>query len=366
VHDYLVVRGGAERALLSLAKVYPDAPIYTAIHRPETTLPEFADLPVRALWTTNIPVTAATYRPWVVAYALAFEALSLRGFDLVISLSSGFAKSAGSAARARLSWCMTPPRFVWPTGVSAAGSGMVETAGQVVLRPFLRWMDLRAARRVHLFAANSENVRTRIRRFYGREAEVLYPPIDVDRLRPLPGARRGESYLLVGRLVRYKCFDEVIRAFRGSRRRLIVVGSGPDRLRLESLAGPEVTFAGEVSDSELVRLYSSVRGLIVPGEEDWGMTGLEANSCGCPVVGAARGGARESVVDGVTGVLYHPDGANGLEGALGRLESCELSTTRIRRHALRFRQERFRDELARLTSRALSAAGGSRYDASSG
>ncbi len=352
VHDYLVVRGGAERVLLSLAQLFSDAPIYTAIYRPETTLPEFTHLDVRPLWPSRLPLDQATYRPWVLAYALAFARLALKGFDVVLSHTSGFAKSAGAATAARVSLCVTPPRFIWPCGLSSAPAGRLERAGQAILRPWLRRLDIAAARRVDIFAANSENTRARIRRFYGRDAEVVYPPVDTVRFQP--GGRRNGNYLVVGRLVRYKGFEQVVSACTPLRRNLTVVGTGPDEHRLRGLAGPTVSFAGFVPDSHLASLYRSARALIVPGEEDLGLTNLEANACGCPVIAAARGGSLETVVDGVTGVLYDPDAENALEHALQRFESMDFSTARLRSHALAFGEERFHKQVTELVERAYS------------
>jgi len=350
VHDYMVVRGGAERVLLSLARLFPHAPIYTAIYRPETTMPEFAELDVRPLWPSRLPLDQATYRPWVLAYALAFARLALKGFDVVLSHTSGFAKSAGAAAAARVSLCVTPPRFIWPCGLSSAAAGHLERAGLAILRPWLRRLDVAAAQRVDIFAANSENTRARIRRFYGRDAEVVYPPVDTVRFQPR--SRRTDSYLVVGRLVRYKRFDRVVSACNRLHKNLTVVGTGPDEQRLRGLAGSSVIFVGFVPDADLTGLYSSARALIVPGEEDLGLTNLEANACGCPVIAAARGGSLETVVDGVTGVLYDPDDENALDRALQRFESMDFSTARLRSHALAFGEDRFHKRVAELVERA--------------
>jgi glycosyltransferase involved in cell wall biosynthesis len=344
VQDYLVVRGGAERLLLSLTRVFPGAPIYTAIYRPETTMPEFAALDVRPLWSSRLPVDRSTYRPFVPAYALAFEGLHLKSFDVAFSLTGAFAKSAGAAAGKRVSMCLTPPRFIWPSGVSSAPAGKAEAIGQTLMRPWLRRIDLAAARRVDSFAAISENVRDRIRRFYGRDASVIYPPIEIERF-PRPVARERSGYLLVGRLIAYKRFDDVVRLATRTSRPLTIVGTGPDEARLRSLAGPTVRFAGFLSDAELAEQYSSARALVVPGEEDWGLTVLEANACGCPVVAAARGGSKESVVHGVTGILYDPEAPDDLERALTSVESGAFLPERLRTHAERFSFSRFKSEV---------------------
>jgi glycosyltransferase involved in cell wall biosynthesis len=349
VHDYLVIRGGAERALLALSRVFPDAPIYTSIYRPDTTLPAFAQLDVRPLWSDRLPGDARTYRMWIMAFALAFEGLRLKGYDLVISNSSGFAKSAGADALRRFAWCQTPPRFLWPTGGSGEPPSRLEAVGRLGLAPVLRQLDVRAAKRVDLFAANSVNVQDRIARFYGQDSRILYPPIDTGLFRPIvTTAGREDFFLLVGRMVRYKRFDVVIEAFNRLGRRLVICGTGPDRARLEAIAGPTVHFLGHVPDEDLVGLYSKALAVIVPGEEDWGMIGLEANACGCPVVAAAWGGSVESVRDGVTGVLYDPGQPDALASAIGRLETISFDPNLLREHAAGYGEERFEDRVTEI------------------
>jgi glycosyltransferase involved in cell wall biosynthesis len=353
IQDYLIVRGGAERLLLSLAQVFPGAPIYTSIYRPETTRPEFADLDVRPLWSSRIPVDSATYRPFVPAYALAFEQLGLEEFDVAFSLTGAFAKSAGRRAGTRVSMCLTPPRFVWPVGVSSTPSGRVETVGQSIMRPWLRRLDLAAARRVDAFAAISNNVRDRIQRFYGRDASVVYPPVEIEKF-PLPDTQSREGYLMVGRLNAYKRFDEVIGLMNRLQKPLTVIGTGPDETRLRALAGPTIKFAGYLSDAELARAYAAAQALVAPGEEDWGLTILEANACGCPVVAAARGGSMESVRDGETGILYNPDDPAGLENAISAFERTPFPFATLRAHAEQFSESRFHSEVEALVDDTVS------------
>jgi glycosyltransferase involved in cell wall biosynthesis len=160
----------------------------------------------------------------------------------------------------------------------------------------------------------------------------------------------------VGRLVRYKRFDAVIEAFNQLGRRLVICGTGPDRFRLETLAGPSVRFAGHVPDTDLIDLYSTARAVVIPGEEDWGMIGLEANACGCPAVAAAWGGSVESVRDGISGILYDPQQRDGLVEAIGRLESTSFDPLVLRDHAGKYGEEQFRDSVSQLVNPMLSGA----------
>ena len=354
VHDYLVATGGAERVLLSLHRLFPRAPIYTAIFRPATTLPEFSDLDVRPLWPDHLPLSARTYRAAVAAFAVAFEGLRLEDCDIVVSSSSGFAKSAGSRARRRVCYCYTPPRFIWPLGASSEPAGRLEAAGRAVMRPALRRLDLTAARRVDRFATTSRHVEARIHKFYGRDAAVIHPAIELGRFHA--SASRGGNYLLVGRLARYRRFEDVVAAMAALDLPLTVVGTGPAEPALRRLAGPATRFAGRVSDLELADLYSTARALVVPGEEDWGLAALEANASGCPVIAAAVGGSRETVVDGLTGVLYNPSEPGALAAAVARFDTMSFDSGALRAHASKYSEESFHRGFAELVDEVMVAA----------
>jgi glycosyltransferase involved in cell wall biosynthesis len=347
--------GGAERTFLSICRMFPEAPVYTAIYRPDTAMREFGGRPIRTLWPNRLPLNRDTYRVAFPAYALAFERLRLDRFDLVISSSSAFAKAAGSGARVRVAYCHTPPRFVWPIGESSAVGGVAERSASTALRPWLRWLDARAAARVTSFVANSARTAQRVRRFYHRDAEVIHPPVD-DRWfrRSAPSGEPG-FYLAVGRLVPYKGFEETVRACTALGRRLVVVGSGREGERLHVSAGPTIEFLGNVPEAELANLYASARALIVAGEDDWGMTPLEANASGCPVIAAARGGSLESVVDGVTGILYDPT-MEALSSAIQRFEGHIFNEEDLVGHARQFDERAFQGQLSAALDRASAGA----------
>jgi glycosyltransferase involved in cell wall biosynthesis len=355
VHDYLVLTGGAERTFAAIARMFPEAPIYTGIYRAETTWPYFRQRNVRPLWSSRLPLDHRSYRLAVPAYAHAFERLRLEGYDLVVSSSSAFAKNAGAGAGAHVAYIHTPPRFLWPCGASSKTAPAAERLLGAALRPWLRPRDLVAAGRPRALVANSDLVRERVRRFYGREATVVHPPLGLEA--PVLGSGPREGYLVVGRMTRYKGYDRAIAACAALGRPLTIVGSGQDERRLRALAGPSVRFESVVAERRLVQLYGSARALLVPGEEDWGLTPVEANACGCPVVAAARGGCLESVLNGVTGVLYDPDDPSGLENAIPRLEAMELDPWRLREHAMGFGEEAFHGGLRTVLERVMSAEG---------
>jgi glycosyltransferase involved in cell wall biosynthesis len=346
VHDYLIDRGGAERVLLSVARAFPNAPIFTAVYRPESTFAELEALDVRPMWTSRIPASKGTYRALLAAYVIAFERLTLNEYDIVISDSSGFAKNAGAGTKARVTFCHTPPRFVWPCGESSEPTSKLEGFGQALMKPWLKRMDLRGAARVNAFAANSKVVQARIKMFYGRDSEVIHPPINISKFPLWTGPRDG--YLLVGRLKSYKGFRAVVEAFGHIPDHLVVVGDGADEKHLRQRATPNVSFRGYVTDKELAQLYQRSTALIVPGEEDWGMTSLEANACGTPVIAAARGGSLESVIHRQTGLLYEPEDTDGLVGAIRQISATEFDPTSIRAHAEQFDEGQFKQRLTDL------------------
>jgi glycosyltransferase involved in cell wall biosynthesis len=350
VHDYLVARGGAERVLLSLASLYPGSKVFTALYRPTTTWPEFRDLDIQPLWPDRLPVTASNYRPIVPLYAAAFEALHLEGYDLVVSSSSAFAKSAGRRAARRVCYCHTPPRFVWPCGTSSEAPGPVEALGAALMKPAFRRLDRRAASRVDAFVANSLVVQERIRQFYGRESTVINPPVTLPAgpLAVEDAPRR--FFLAVGRQVSYKRFDQVIHAASRLGVSLVLVGSGPETANLRALAGPTVSFLEGVPGEELQELFQQAIALVVPGDEDWGMTAIEANAQGCPVVGARRGGTVETVVEGVTGLLYTPDDLDALAAAMVAARAKAWNRLAIAGHAEGFSQDRFLRDFERIAA----------------
>jgi glycosyltransferase involved in cell wall biosynthesis len=218
--------------------------------------------------------------------------------------------------------------------------------------PMLRSIDRAAARRFDVIVANSENVRKRIAKCYGREAEVVYPPVDVERFQP--GGEDGGFYLVVSRLVAYKCIQRAIEACNALGRRLVIVGNGPDRNRLLGMAGPTVEFRGHVSDDEVRNLMQTCRALIFPGEEDFGIAPVEAAACGKPVLAYKGGGAIETVIEGETGHFFD-QGTVTLVDAIRACEATKWNPARIRANAERFSEEAFHERMAKVIVRALAA-----------
>jgi glycosyltransferase involved in cell wall biosynthesis len=348
VHDYLNQYGGAERVLEALHELYPDAPVYTSIYDAAAMPAHFREWRIITSFMQRIPGWKRHFRKYAVLYPTAFEQFDLSGYDLILSSSSAFAKGIVPRSDARhICYCHTPMRFAWRSADYVAREQI--SGLQAKLLPFmlnyLRLWDTVSSVRVDRFVANSREVAARIRRYYGREATVIAPPVD---LPPVNTAAAGDYLLTGGRLVPYKRLDLAVEACTQLGQRLIVFGDGRDRERLQRLAGPTVEFVGYVDEATRQRLFAECRGFLFPGEEDFGITPLEAMACGRPVLAYAAGGALDTVVDGVSGRFFDAQTAAATAEGIQRLLEMPADATRIRQHAERFSRARFQAEMRAL------------------
>lgn len=347
VHDYLNQRGGAERVVLELAAMFRSAPIYTSLYRRESTFPEFGALDVRTTFLNRMPVDRR-FRTLLPLYPAAFRSLGTIDAELVISSSSGWAHAVRTTPRAfHAVYCYTPARWLYETRVTPS-----VYSGLAVTSRYLRWWDRKAARRPDLYIAISEVVRQRIRERYGRDAPVVYPPVDTRRFRPTP---RGQRLLVVSRLLAYKRVDLVIDAANRAGIGLDVVGVGPALHDLRQRAGPTVEFHGMLADEELTEMFQNCRAFCLPGCEDFGITPVEANAAGKPVIAFAGGGALETVDDGVTGEFFAEQSTDSLLAAIRRCDAISTSPERIARHADKFSSRTFQGRLASVLAADIAA-----------
>ncbi|HEX6459526.1 MAG TPA: glycosyltransferase [Thermoleophilaceae bacterium] len=346
VHDYLLVMRGAERTFAAMADCWPDAPVYTLLYDSEECGASFDGRDVHTSYLQHLRPGQRGFRRLLPLFPAAAERLPVQQHDLIISSSSAFAHGVTPAPGAtHVCYCHSPFRYVWHEEQRA-----LDEAPRV-LRPFLppllrrlRNWDVRASTRVTHFIANSEITRERIERFWGRDSVVIHPPVDVRRF----AIDEPEGYLLVVcELVRHKRVERALDAARRAGRRMKVVGSGPDRERLERLYGGYAEFLGRLSDDELTRVYSRADALVVPNVEEFGIAAVEAMAAGRPVVGLDAGGTRETVIDGETGVLVPPDDAgDALAEALAETDFQRFSPDRIRAHAMGFSTRSFMERLS--------------------
>ncbi len=348
-HDYLVQAGGAERVVAALHRIFPAAPIFTTIADASVTGTLLPEADIRTSWMQWLPGRRKHFRKYALLYPSAIESLDLSGYDLVISSSSAFAKGVITGPGAvHVCYCHTPMRFGWNARAYAAreewGPAVRWLLPQVTRR--LRQWDRRTASRVDLFVANSTVVAERIARCYRRPARVIPPPVEVDRL--ALGLAREDFYLVVSRLVAYKRVDLAVEAFTRMGRPLVVIGDGPARQGLARHAGPTIRFLGRQPDEVVGWHLAACRGLVFPGEEDFGIVPLEANAAGRPVVAYQAGGALDTVIPGRTGVYFAEQTLEALSRAVDVCDRTSWDAPTLRRHAERFGEAVFRERILAL------------------
>lgn len=336
-HDYFVQDGGAERVAIELARMFPDAPVHTTFFERDRFGGRIDPSRIRP-WALAGRVPASPwFRPLLPAYVAYFSRLEVPAARLVISSSSTFARGVRAKPPAiHVAYVHSPLRFAWDVQGYLAHSSFPAAAriGLRMAAPGLRRWDRWAGRRADVVVANSANIRRRIREAWRRDSVVIHPPVDVAR-REI--SRETEDfYLVASRLLAYKRVDLAVRACALLDRPLVVVGDGPERSRLERLAGPRTQFLGHIDQARVEDLQRRCRGLLVPGVEDFGIAAVEAMGVGKPVVAFAAGGALETVVDGRTGVLFDRATPAALAAAIERLESRAIDPAVARDRALDF------------------------------
>ncbi|MBD5655335.1 MAG: glycosyltransferase [Candidatus Eremiobacteraeota bacterium] len=340
VSDPLVQRGGAERVVADgLARAFPDAPIFALLYSSKTGPASIAER-VQESWLGRLPGAASRHRLFLPLFPGAAESFDLSEYDIIVSSHHTFAKGVlRGAEQLHVCYCHTPMRALWER--SHAELASIPAVGRPIagaMFEYLRARDYAAAARVDSFVANSATTRRRIRAHYGRDSDVVYPPIDTDAFSPAPGPQ-GDYYLAASRLVPYKRIDIAIEATARMGKKLVVVGAGP---LAPMVRGHEhVEYYGHVSDERLVELMRGARALIFPPLEDFGMTPLEMMACGRPVIGFGEGGAAETIVDGVTGITVAEQTGEAFAAGIARFESMTFDTFGLRRHALRFSRDKF-------------------------
>jgi glycosyltransferase involved in cell wall biosynthesis len=357
VHDYLNQLGGAERVVGTLHRLFPQAPIYTTILDRTMLWESLRDADIHTSWMQKLPALDRHFKKYLPLYPLAIESLDLRAYDLVLSSSSAWAKGVITRPGAvHLCYCHTPMRFAWDYAryVEREQFGPLTRTALPPVVAWLRAWDLRTAKRPTRYIANSSVVRERIRAHYGQESEVIFPPVEVARYQPCDV---DEPYfLVVSRLAPYKRIDLAVEAFNRLGLPLVVIGDGPDRPVLERMAGPNIRFLGRLPDDEVAGRMARCRAFIFPGEEDFGITPLEANASGRPVIAYRAGGALDTVSEGRSGLFFDEPNAMSLVAAVRRFQGLQWDKGLLRRHAERFSEAVFGQRIQRLVSDAMAHA----------
>jgi len=350
VHDWLTGMRGGEKCLEVLCELFPSADLYTLLHIPGSVSATVEQLKINSSFIQHLPFSRAQYRKYLPLFPLAIERFWLEQYDLIISTSHCVAKGAIPRHDAlHICYCHTPMRYVWEMYDAYFGKGRAGLGTRLLMAPvagYLRAWDVRSSDRVHYFIANSQNVRERIRRHYNRDAEVIYPPVDVPDFRV--SSCDGGYFLIVSAFAPYKRIDLAIEAFNKTGERLVIVGDGQENQRLRVLAKSNIEFVGSVPRDQLAEYYESSIALIFPGEEDFGIVPLEAMACGKPVIAFRKGGALESVVEngeGRTGVFFGDQTVERLLDAIERFRRTSFDPQRIREHASKFDRPVFKSKI---------------------
>ena len=359
VHDYLNQYGGAERVLEAIHAMYPNAPVYTSIHD-ATQMPEsYANWDIRQSWLDRIPGISGHHQYALPLFPAAFRRVDVNPGDLVVSTSSAWAKGIRIPPGAmHVSYVHSPMRFAWSFDQYCEREH-VPAIAEKMLPPAmaaLRWRDRVSAQRITTIVANSTAVRDRIRAYWRRDAQIVFPPVETDGFVPAPASEIRDEFLVISRLVPYKRLDLIIEAFNRLGLRLNVVGEGRARRSLESIASPNIRFYGWLPDDAVRHLAARSRAMVFMSEDDFGIAQVESQAAGRPVIALARGGVLDSVVPDETGVWVADQTVESLVAAIQRFDALRFDPDRIVRHARRFSVERFQREFADIVARTTSTA----------
>jgi glycosyltransferase involved in cell wall biosynthesis len=342
-------RGGAERVFAHIARAYPQAPVYTSLYDPAKTGDLVAPSRVHTSFLARVPGANRYFRYLAPFYPRAFESFDLHAYDTIVSSTTAWAKGViAHPGAVHVCYINTVSRFAFAYDEYVGKLGARSLARPLVSR-LVEW-DKRAAQRPTRFVANSRNVAERIRRFYGRDAEVLHCPVDIDRF--TPGSGGGDYFFIASRLLPYKRIDLAIEAAQLAGVRLFVAGTGPAEASLRDLArGTTTTMLGYVDDARMNELLGAARAAVLPGEEDFGLVPLEAAACGRATIAYRAGGATETIVDGTTGEFFEEQSPKALAQVLRRFDERAYDAQRLRAHAQAFAPDRFIERLRAIVER---------------
>lgn len=355
VHDYLNQYGGAERVLEAFCEIWPEAPIFTLVYDKRRTGGAFEGRKIKTSFLQKVPLVKSHHRPFLMFMPLAIEQFDFSKYDLVISDSASFAKGVITRPEAlHICYCHTPTRYVWDDSHKYIDEFNYPALVKKFIPSFLNYLrlwDEAASVRPDVYLANSRFVASRVKKYYGREAQVICPPVKTGRF--YLSGKSGDYFLLLARFLPYKKIDMAIAAFNALGWPLKIIGDGPDRNRLREMAGSNIEFLGLVAEKNLPRYFSHCRAFIFPQEEDFGIAAVEAMAAGRPVIAYRGGGALEIVEEGKTGIFFDRQTPESLIAALKKFNPADFSARYIRQQAERFDKEVFKDKIKRFVNEAL-------------
>lgn len=355
VHDYLSQDGGAERVLKALHEIWPDAPIFVLFHD-RKKINYLDHEKIRESWLSQMPFVKKIFQWYLPLMPMATEHHDLHGYDLVISSTSSFAKGVITSPNSlHISYCHTPPRFLWGDGnnyLSDLKSNYLIKLILPILNHRLRIWDQLSTQRVDYFIANSQTVQKRIKKYYRRESNIIFPPVDTHRFQI--ASNLGDYYVAGGRLVPYKRLDLVIKVFNRLQLPLKIFGIGPEYKYLKKIAKPNIEFYGKISENEKAVLFSRALAFIHPQKEDFGITPIEAMSAGRPVIAYGFGGATETILSNETGEFFTQQTWESLLSSVVNFDPYKWDSEKIRLHAQNFSSDKFKNNIKTYTSEHFS------------
>lgn len=345
MHDWLTIYGGSESIIRILHEMFPDAPIYTTVYDKKNMPDDFKEMDIRPSFLQHYPFAKKKYTTYLPFMPRAFESFDLSEYDLVISSNTSCSKGVITGANTlHICYCNTPMRYGWDfyheyiRNKGRFGKFLISC-----MMKNIRIWDRLSADRVDTFIANSKNVAARIRKHYRRDSAVIYPPVRTHLFEPGDGS--GDYYLAVSRLVPYKRIDLLAEAFAENGLSLKIIGDGSEYKELKKKATPNIQFLGRLDDELVLKYMQGCKAFLFPGEEDFGITPIEAQACGRPVIAYGRGGALETVEDGKTGIFFREQTVEAVQEAVSRFEKMDFEPAYIAAHAEKFSEARFREEL---------------------
>lgn len=349
VHHWLVGMRGGEKIVDFLCEMIPDIDIYTLIYDKSRINDNINSKKIYTSFLQKMPFSKKKHQVYLPLMPIAIEQFDLSGYDIVLSIESGIAKGVLTKPETcHICYCNTPMRYLWNMYFEYLKNekpGFFKSRFIKAFFNYLRVWDLATASRVDYFMSNSENVKKRIMKYYRRDSKVVYPPVSINDF--IFSENKEDFYLVVSQLVSYKRIDIVVDAFNELNKNLIIIGDGPERKKLQKNAKENIKFLGWKDDSVLKDYYSRARAFVFPGEEDFGITPVEAQASGTPVIGFGKGGLLETVIDGETGVLFYRQDVSGLIEAVKRFEEMEKSfdCNKMRENAKKFDVSIFKSQL---------------------
>lgn len=358
IHDWLTGMRGGEKVLEAILDLFPEAEIFTLIHNPGSVSHYIENRIIHTSFINKLPFKSKKYRYYLPLFPIAVERFDLKEFNLIISTSHCVAKGVITPPTAlHVSYLHAPMRYVWDMYNDYFPKTGINFFIPIIAN-YLRIWDVTSSNRVDYFIANSHHVANRIKKFYNREADVIHPPVDTEQFQP--SGCTGDYYLIVSAMVPYKHLDLAIRTFNQSGKKLIIIGDGPQKKYLMKRANKNILFTGWLEQEALLHHYQTCKALIFPGEEDFGIVAVEAQSCGKPVIAFARGGLLESIIgyngnneQQCTGIFFNENSVQSLQDAIVTHEKLNWDSNYIHRHAQNFSKVHFNEKITALLNSIL-------------